>query len=136
MKSNQLKLLKQLKLAWNNLDTKHMELFLAEDVVYESQWVLTSIKGKSKVLEFLSGKFRTIQNMKNRFILTNAAIGYIPSMKMRPCILLSQIYSDELTQVSVLIEVKNSLISRIDLCFIPNPEEIFIGMHRVNKNNT
>lgn len=133
MESNQLKLLKQLKLAWNNLDTKYIKSILSKDVVYESQWVLTSIKGKSEVLEFLSGKFRTIQNMKDDSIITNAVIGYIPSMKMRLCILLTQINSGELTQVTVLIEVKKSLISRIDLCFIPSPEEIIIGIPEGNK---
>lgn len=136
MRTDQTKLLRQLKSAWNNLDTRHIESYLSEDVVYESQWVLISIRGKPEVLKFLEGKFQTIKNIENGFFMINAAIGYIPSMDMRPCILLSQIYTDELTLVTVLIEVKNSLISRIDLCFIPSPEEIIIGIRGRNKNNS
>jgi len=32
-----------------------------------------------------------------------------------------------LEKVTLLIEVKNSLISRIDICFIPSPDDVLIN---------
>ena len=122
------KLLIQLKLSWENLDVKYLESFLDKNIIYESQWVFTPLKGKEKVIEYLQGKFKTIQReIDLNQITLNTETGFIPSMNMRPCIILSQTIGSELEKVTLLIEVKNSLISRIDICFIPSPEDVLIN---------
>jgi len=84
------KLLIQLKLSWENLDVKYLESFLDKNIIYESQWVFTPLKGKEKVIEYLQGKFKTIQReIDLNQITLNTETGFIPSMNMRPCIILS-----------------------------------------------
>lgn len=125
MKTTELKLLKKLESSWNDLSTDHIESFLADDIIYESQFVMTPLKGKSEVIKYLKKKFSTIRKKKGQNHRNpNADIGYLPLFNMRPCIVLSQILSDRKHQVTILIEVKKSMISRIDICFIPDPGEV------------
>ncbi len=125
MKNTELNLLKKLESSWNDLSTDHIESFLADDIIYESQFVMTPIKGKSAVIKYLKKKFRTIRKeMRQNHSNPNADIGYLPLFNMRPCIVLSQTIADKKSQVTILIEVRKSLISRIDICFIPDPCEV------------
>ncbi len=125
MKNTELNLLKKLESSWNDLSTDHIESFLADDIIYESQFVMTPIKGKSAVIKYLKKKFRTIRKeMRQNHSNHNADIGYLPLFNMRPCIVLSQTIADKKSQVTILIEVRKSLISRIDICFIPDPCEV------------
>ena len=127
MENYELFLIKQLALSWNNLNTDHIEQYLSENVIYESQYVFSSLVNKTEVLDYLRGKFSTIKrNMKAKQIKVEARIGYLPSMNKRLCIVLSQILGSEKNQVSVLIETKDNLISRIDVCFIPDPKEVIL----------
>lgn len=135
MKINDKFLLQQLVKCWNNLNTNHIEQYLSEDVIYESQYVLNPLVSKTEVLEYLRGKFKTIiHKMRSELILLNATIGYLPSMNMRSCIVLSQIIGDKLHQSTVLIEIKNSRISRIDICMIPEPNEVIFADLKINFN--
>jgi len=135
METIEFELLKQLERCWNTLDASNLESLLSEDVVYESQHVLNCIDYKYEIIDYFHGKFLSIKKeMKSRLILINATIGFIPKMNMRPCIVLSQIIGDQLNQSTVLIEIKDSLISRIDLCFIPDPNEVIFS-ERKNKFN-
>ncbi|HMQ67674.1 MAG TPA: hypothetical protein PKA90_07155 [Ignavibacteria bacterium] len=135
MNNRELILLKQLAKCWNELDTIHLERYLSEYVIYESQYVLTPLLGKIEVLDYLDEKFLTIRNhMKTKLILINASIGYLPSMSMRSCIILSQIIEKEMNQSTVLIEIKDSLISRIDICFIPATKDVMFEGMEINLN--
>jgi len=128
METTELVLLKKLEKCWNTLDASNLESLLSEDVIYESQHVLNCIDYKYELIDYFHGKFLTIkEEMNSRLILINATVGYIPKMNMRPCIVLSQIIGDQLNQSTVLIEIKDSLISRIDLCFIPDPKEVIFS---------
>lgn len=125
MKTRELNLLKKLESSWNDLSTDHIESFLADDVIYESQFVIKPLKGKTAVLNYLQRKFRTIRKKKGSNPGNpNADIGYLPLYNMRPCIVLSQTIADKKNQVTILIDVRESLISRIDICFIPDPCEV------------
>jgi hypothetical protein len=127
METLELKLLKQLELSWNKLNTDYIKTSLSDEIVYESQWVLIPIIGKAEVLMYLKNKFKTIKReMKSGITIIKAKIGYLPAMNKRPCIVLSQIISNKFNEVTILIEVKQSLISRIDLCFIPDPSKVII----------
>jgi len=115
---------------WNNLEFALIEPFLAEDVVYESQEVLTPLIGKAAVSEYLSGKMVSIK----KSIVTSdvyAEIGYCGSQKGRgvrlfgsegrPCVLVAQ--GDIKTPLAlVLLQVTNDEIQRIDICtVVPHP---------------
>ena len=116
--------LRQLAKSWNNLDTSFIEKELAHDFIYESQWVLTPIEGKGEFLSYLQSKFTAIKTaMQSQTMTVTAEIALHPSLQNRPCIVLTQITSEEIRQVSVLIKIQEQKIKRIDVCFIPDPTE-------------
>ena len=116
--------LRQLAKSWNNLDTSFIEKELADDFIYESQWVLTPIEGKGEFLSYLQSKFIAIKTaMQSQTMTITAEIALHPSMQNRPCIVLTQITSDGIRQVSLLIKTQERKIKRIDVCFIPDPTE-------------
>ncbi len=116
--------LRQLAKTWNNLDTSFIERELADDLIYESQWVLTPIEGKREFLLFLQSKFTAIKTaMQSQTMTVSAEIASHPSLQNRPCIVLTQITSEGIRQVSVLIIIQKRKIKRIDVCFIPDPSE-------------
>jgi len=116
--------LRQLAKCWNNLDTSFIERDLADDFVYESQWVLIPVEGKVEFLSFLHSKFTAIKTaMQSQTMTVTAEIALHPSMQNRPCIVLTQITSEGIRQVSVLIKIQERKIKRIDVCFIPDPTE-------------
>lgn len=114
----------QLAKSWNNLDTSYIEHELAHDFIYESQWVLTPIKGKKKFISYLKLKFTVIKLvMQSESMTITAELAILPTMQNRPCIVLSQITSEGLIKISILIKILKRKIKRIDLCFIPDPTE-------------
>lgn len=116
--------LRQLAKSWNNLDTSFIERELADDFIYKSQWVLTPIEGKREFLSYLHSKFTAIKTaMQSQTMTVTAEIALHTSMQNRPCIVLTQITSDAIKQVSVLIKIQERKIKRIDVCFIPDPTE-------------
>ncbi|MEI8110216.1 MAG: hypothetical protein WCH59_04425 [Chitinophagia bacterium] len=116
--------LRQLAKSWNNLDTSFIERELADDFIYESQWVLTPIEGKKEFLSYLHTKFTAIKiAMQSQIMTVTAELALHPSMQNRPCIVLTQITLEEIRQVSLLIKIQDRKIKRIDVCFIPDPTE-------------
>lgn len=116
--------LRKLARSWNNLETSFIENELAADFIYESQWVLTPIEGKTTFLSYLHSKFIAIKNtIRSQMMTVTAELAFVPSMQHRPCIVLTQITSEGVRQVSLLIEIKERKIKRIDVCFIPDPTE-------------
>ena len=116
--------LRRLARSWNNLDTSFIESELAEDFMYESQWVMSPIEGKGVFLSYLHSKFTLIKKaMRSHTMTVTAELAIHPSMQNRPCIILTQITSEGIRQVSVLVNVKDDKIKRIDMCFFPDPKE-------------
>ena len=114
--------LRQLAKSWNNLDTKFIETILADDFIYESQWVLVPIVGRKPFLTYLASKFEAIKTaMQSEPMTITAELAMHPAIYNRPCIVLSQISSKEITQVSLLINLQQGKIKQIDVCFIPDP---------------
>lgn len=121
-------LLRQLAKSWNNLDTRFIQNELDDEVIYESQWVLTPIEGKENFLSYFNSKFSAIKKtMLSNTMTVTAEIALQPSMQDRPCIVLTQITSEGINQVSVLIKLKEYKIKRIDICFIPDPTEAHLS---------
>jgi hypothetical protein len=114
--------LRMLAKCWNNLDIRFIEAELAEDIIYESQWVLRPIQGKTAFLSYLQSKFKAIRKtMQSRPMSVTAEIGLLTSFPKRHCIVLTQNTSQENRQVSVLVTVREGKIVRIEVCFIPDP---------------
>ncbi len=124
MQKQETNTLRQLAKSWNNLDTSFIERELADDFIYESQWVLTPVKGKREFLSYLHSKFTAIKTaMQSQTMTVTAEIALQPSMQNKPCIVLTQITSEGIRQVSLLIKIQKRKIKRIDVCFIPDPTE-------------
>ncbi len=123
MSNNNLDLLTKLAEAWNTLSVSPLDVVFDENVVYESQWVFSTLNGKQSVLNYLEGKFSTIGTKAAKGSV-EAKIGFLDGDPEQPCILLTQKAGDEIQKVSILIETVDSLITRIDLCGIPEPERI------------
>jgi SnoaL-like polyketide cyclase. len=116
--------------AWNRLDPKILEPYLADDVVYDSQMVLDSLVGKEVVYEFIKGKMQTIK--KNRHVSdVFAEVGYCSNQngynviafsawENRPCVVLAQGHSENLVGIA-LLDTEDGKIKRIGLCIVPPP---------------
>ena len=116
--------LRMLAKSWNNLDIRFIQDQLTEDVTYESQWVLKPIDGKQKFLTYLNSKFIAIKSaMESEPMVVKAEMAFLPTIKNRPCLVLTQTAKSETRKTTVLIEILIGKIKRIDMCFIPDPEE-------------
>ena len=51
--------------AWNTLDASLFEAILYNDFEYISVWVLETMEGKDKYLEYIKGKFESIRKGNN-----------------------------------------------------------------------
>ena len=51
--------------AWNTLDGSLFEPILSDDFEYISVWVLETMEGKDKYLEYIKGKFESIRKGSN-----------------------------------------------------------------------
>jgi hypothetical protein len=123
MKS-ELELITEVAKSWNNLNISFLEPILAEDFVYNSQWVFDEMKGKQAYLKYISGKFLAIiegiEKKGNKII---AEIGYCTyGYPGKPCIVLTQTTYEKIQSVTLLIEAENNVITKMDLCGVPAPE--------------
>lgn len=97
---NEAELLIEYAKSWNNLDVSYVENYLADDLVYTSQWVMSSIHGKDEYLDYLKEKFETIKKSTN---IPVADIGYFKNyqlVKNKPCLVITQ--GD--TKVAIIIK--------------------------------
>ena len=126
-----LQLIEKLQLiakSWNSLDASFLADVLADEVVFESQWVLVSIKGKENFLDYLINKFQSIKEYSQHSLCCiRAEVVLHPSLFNSPGLVITQITDSGVNQVSLVIRLKDNLITHIDVCFIPDPTEaIFI----------
>ena len=122
MHSLEKQLLTQVAKSWNNLDVSFIENLSADDFTYESQWVISPIRGKDNFLPYLKSKFQAITTAINESgMKVYAELGNHPDLKGRDCIVLTQTTAQEVVSVLIVIELIDELISRIDICFIPDP---------------
>lgn len=103
----------------NNLEiTDEFINLLSEEIIYESQWVFTSLEGKTKYLEYLRGKNKTI---KDSNFTVYAELGKIHAWRSKQCVIIAQGAKDDL-QGLMFLDIKEDLITRIDMCAVPRPE--------------
>jgi len=109
-----------LAVMWNTLDASVISPLLAEDVVYESQNVLTPLTGRADLLNYLEGKFKTI----SKTLPSSKVFAELGEFQGRPALVLAQ-GARENREGAVLVEVGDGKIRRIDLCsVVPHPSEV------------
>ena len=124
MLNHEIDYLKLIAKSWNSLDISFIEAALADDLIYESQWVLIPIESKKSYLSYLNSKFQAIKAvMDSEPMNITAELTLHPSMQNKPGIVITQVTKDGIRQVSLLIKIQKSKIKRIDVCFIPDPAE-------------
>lgn len=112
--------------AYNILDTSRLEQLLDEDSVYESQHVITPLRGRQNILEYLSRKFETIRNTPGSRLF--AEVAYLGSQHQatiqttfavegQPCVILSQ-GERENKFALIFIEAIRGKIARVDICTV------------------
>jgi len=94
---------------YNDMDTSKLEKYLSEDLVYESQWVLTPLIGKESFINFFAQKFEAVRKAK----AAAKAVTHFSENQDRGFVALYQGSKD--AAVCVLIKCENGLIKRIDL---------------------
>ena len=122
MQNQHQKLLRKLSQSWNQLDVSILETDLDNHVVYESQWVLAPLEGKSKIIHHLKTKFNAIRaEVLKGDMMISAKLATHRQLPNEEIIVLSQTSGANKTQVVIRITVACNKISRIDVCFIPDP---------------
>ncbi len=128
MQYTESQLLVQLAKCWNNLDVSFIQNHLANDITYESQWVFTPIQGKANFLPYLNSKFQAIKiAVQQGEMQVSAELAIHPSLTSKDCLVLTQTTSQEDVVVLIVIELLDDLISRIDVCFIPDPDNAILS---------
>lgn len=118
----ELELLTEYAKAWNNLDVSCIEPFLADDFLYESQWVYMPMKGKKAYIEYLEAKFNAIRKSNTAPVVELAYFEIAYGERNKPCILLVQNTPSGTNKSTIMIETGNDKIKRADMVFIPPPE--------------
>ena len=103
----------------NNLNHCHIVEWLADDVVYTSQWVFDDITGKVSYLEYIEAKIQGIKETNSRVW---AEIGYTRSFGAGPCVVLAQPTPDQL-KAALLIDLRDDKIARMCMCCVPSPDD-------------
>lgn len=101
----------------NTLDFSHLETWLAEDICYESQWVFDVMCGKERFSDYIQKKLDAIRREGSRVW---AEIAYTDVFGAGPCVILAQGNEDQWI-ATLLIQMKEEKISKMDMCFIPDP---------------
>lgn len=117
MPSQEVLLLKQLSQCWNDFDATHLAPYLADDVIYESQWVFQSLIGKSAFMDYFLPKMEVLkETVKTEGNSISAKVIFLRRISSKPFILLKQILDGETYVVYVFITTEEDKIKRIDLC--------------------
>jgi hypothetical protein len=104
--------------AWNNLDVNIIEPYIAEDIIYWSQQVLTDMTGKKAVVEYLTEKMETIRKLPGAQVF--AELGETKPYPMapnppEPCVILAQGDKNNIDAL-VLLKIESGKINSIALC--------------------
>ena len=108
-----LEIVNEVAKGYNNFDSSIIEALACDNVIYESQWVMSSINTKVETFKYLKHKFEIIKNSETPLF---AEIAYYGE---DPCIILAQ-DTKENKVATLLIEITNEHISRLDICEVPN----------------
>ena len=120
----QIEKLKLIAQSWKSLDASILADVLDDNIKFESQWVLVSIEGIEEFLDYLTHKFQSIREYsQDNLCHISADVVLHPSLFNTPGLVITQITNEGVNQVSLVIRILDNLITRIDICFIPDPTE-------------
>ncbi len=125
--SSEFQLLRKVNSAFNKLDISLVEDCFDKNIVYESQWVLRPIRGKREVSEFLKRKFDKIKfQLLSGKMIHKADFGILNVGYWVVGIRIVQTLDQKEIKSAVLIKIKKSLIVRIDICMLRDPDTMII----------
>jgi hypothetical protein len=101
----------------NTLDASHLEPFLADDFHYGSQRVFEEITSRQAFLDYIRPKLESMARSGSR---TYAGMAELDVHPRGPCVVLAQGTKSNLL-ATVLAEVEEGCLKRLDLCQIPPP---------------
>jgi len=102
----------------HHLSVDHLAPLLADDFHYASQWVFEEIQSKQQYLDYIRPKLEAIRASGNRVWAELAELQTYPG---GPCLVMAQGDKDNIS-ATVLVEVVGSKIKRMDMCFVPSPQ--------------
>lgn len=103
----------------NSLDYRALEPLLADGFHYASQWVFEEIASKAAYEAYIIPKLETIRRSGGRVW---AEMASTEAFGGGPCVVLAQGKREHLL-ATLLVTMRDSKISRMDLCFIPAPQK-------------
>ena len=124
-----MKMIKILQGCYNRADFVLITDFLAEDVIYESQWVFNHMTGKSTLLHYFEGKMATMKRFNTpieaKIIILKAPGRFMRALKGpvtllypdgEPCLIITQIDTEKREAIlRIKLDVEGQ-IARMDLC--------------------
>ena len=102
----------------HHLSADYLAPLLADDFHYASQWVFEEITSKQQYLDYIRPKLEAIKASGNR---VRAELAELQTYPGGPCLVMAQGEKDNIS-ATVLVEVVSSKIRRLDMCFIPSPQ--------------
>ena len=108
-----LEIVKEIAKGYNKLDSSIIETLANNEIIYESQWVISSINGSKEVFSYLANKFEIIKKSATEM---HAELAYFGE---EPCIVLAQ-NSKENPVATIRIKIEDNKITRLDICQIPH----------------
>lgn len=102
----------------NNLDSSEFESIISDDFCYESQAVFEGIQGKKNFVEYIRAKLIAISKAN---ATVYAELANLSNNDANECVVIAQNDKSNLV-ATVLLEVKQNKVSRIDICLVPDPK--------------
>jgi hypothetical protein len=103
----------------NTLNIEPLEALLADDFVYESQYVFEALTSKQAFLDYMVLKLQTVARAK---AFVYAEMGTVNAyFENQPCVILAQNEKSNLVGI-VLAKVTADKLKRLDLCCVPPPQ--------------
>ena len=101
----------------NTLDGSHFAPLLADNFHYASQWVFEEITSKQAYLDYIMPKLTSIAESGSH---AYAEMAELKAYGGGPCVVMAQGSKHNLL-ATVLVEVEDGYIKRLDMCQIPPP---------------
>ncbi len=101
---------------WENYDPEPIQKFVADDIRYESHWVLRPIKGKEPFLEYIGKKLETIKAAVDKGdIEVHSSVGHIDGQNNEYFLLLYHIIRGKRFESLIRVMVEGGLIVKMSI---------------------
>ena len=105
------------------LDASHIELLLADEFCYSSQWMIGEITSKTEFLDYIKSILDSIRQSGGR---AYAEIAYANAWGHDECVVTAEDDKENLV-ACVFAHVRDGKIRRIDMCGAPPPSATMIS---------